>query len=304
MLFIHDLAVLFPFFAIIRGFSRGVYWPADNAYTLKEMHGMDRGRVISILQSMALILNIIIPVLVGALITFSEDYRYVFILGAVLFFSSIVIPFSYSKKTRSSIRTKEIQYIFKRPHFNKFALTSATYAGFLSIFEILFLIVPFLLLEEEFSVGILGSVIGVAAALTAWLDSKTTLKQRIQLGFAGYIIYASTTMILGLIWTVPVLFMRSVGLAFTNSVGSPARDDLDFRVRENILGSYNDESALEMNIVVELVYLLGRIFCIGTCIVLFSIHEMDLVRILLIVCPPIFLLSYTAYVYLLNKTKT
>jgi YQGE family putative transporter len=302
---------LFIVFAVLRGFSRGMYWPIDHTIQLKEVHGTERGKVLSLLQSAILLLNIIVPVMAGALITYTGSYDYTFIIGISILIGSIFIPFDFNKKTRSKVTTDEIRRILKMKNIGWFSLLCIFKGSLNSIMGIMFMIIPYILIGEEFGVGALTSVIGFFAVIAAWLDSKSNFKVRLRLGYFGYIIYSIFTVALAFVWTIPALVIRSLALAFTQSLSDPVGNDLDYRVREKILGEFQNESAIEMNMIVEILYIIGRVVIIGTVIVIFSIFFSEdnvdsaenIIRFVIGFVAPIHLLLFIAFDVLNRKVK-
>lgn len=306
--YIHDLATLFPLFAVIRGLGHGWYWPIEHLFNLKELHGAGRGRLISLMESLNLMLQIVVPILAGALISFTNGYQMTFAVGGIIYLATLFLPFDYNQKSNSRISSKEITAILKMKNFIPFALLSFLMAGSMSLFNVMWLIIPYLLLKEEFSVGVLGSIVGLIAALTAWMDSKFSFKTRLNLGYFGFVIYTVFTFLMGLMWSIPFLVFRSMAVAFTNSVGTPARADLDYRIREKILKDYKNESALEMNMIVEIIYTLARIVFLTAFILIFSAEDTmaqseEKLKVLVILFSPIMLFVYGGFVWLNAKTK-
>ncbi len=266
------------------------------------MHGLERGRIISLLQSIVLLLQIVIPVLSGALITYTGGYDYTFLLGTFILIGSVFIPYSFNKKAKSKISSDEIVRVLKKKGIGIYSVLSIIQSAFNSLFAVLFMIIPYILIGEEFGVGALSSTIGFAAVLVAWLDSKPSFKVRIQLGYIGFIIYTIFTMFLAAVWTIPSLVIRSLALAFTQSVSAPALVDIDYRIREKILGEFQNESALEMNLIAETLYIFGRVIILGFVILFFSISNSnpeatpeELIRFLIGFLAPIHIIIFMAY---------
>ncbi|MCA9386759.1 MFS transporter [Candidatus Dojkabacteria bacterium] len=306
--YINDLAVLFPLFAIIRGIGHGWYWPIEHSFNLKEMQSKERGQVISLMEGINLLLQIAIPALAGALISFSGGYQMTFLVGGIIYLVTIFIPFNYNQRAVSKISAYEISSILQNKHFIPFAFISFVMTGVMSLYGVLWLIIPYILLKEEFGVGILASIVGLVAAITAWMDSKYSLKTRIQLGYIGFFIYSFSTFLMAVVWTVPFLVLRSMALAFTNSVGTPARSDLDYRIREKILKDFKNESTLEMNLIVESIYAFSRIVFLTIFILIFgSIQDMSIaeeqIRLLVMIFAPIMFFVYGGFVWLYKKVK-
>lgn len=309
-LFLPELGSLYLVFAIVRGFSHGLFWPIDHAIKLKEIHGPARGKMFSIVESIALLMRMVVPVLAGALITLSDGYELSFLLGTGIALSSIFIPFTHNKKTRSQITSSEIVRILNRKYFNSFAFLTILHASTEILLSVSFTLIPFILLGKEFDVGALTSVVGFVAVLAAWFDSNFSFKSRLRLGYLGYTVYVILTMILSLAWSIPILVIRSLGISFTQSVGTPVKLEIDYKIRDKILGDFEDESALEFNLITEILTLIGRVVALGSVIVVIGylnhtgITSVEsLLRILIFVFAPFTLIHFLAIDILNRKIK-
>ena len=311
LLFLNRLPELYVIFAVLRGISIGVYWPIDHSIYLKDLHGSERGKILSLIQSFILLLKIIIPALAGALISYSGNYNYTFVLGIALCVGSVFIPFSYNKKTRSKITSKEIVRILNMQNIGLYSLISIFKGAINSMIIILFMIIPYILIGEEFGVGTLYSFVGFLAAIIAWINSNSSFNVRLRLGYLGASINAVFTLFLSIVWTIPALVIRSFAMAFTQSVSVPIKDELDYRIKEKILKEFQNESAIEMNIIVETFYLIGRIIAIAFLIIIFTIsseHDNlnyvdNTLRLIIAVTGVLQLVSFISFVFLNKKIK-
>jgi hypothetical protein len=171
---------------------------------------------------------------------------------------AIILPFKYNKKGKSKITAGEITKILKNKSFPRFALVRIAHAGSSGLDTILMLIIPFLILESEFEVGILYSIIAVIAVVLSFVQRKKSELTRIKFGYLGLLVHNFFTLIFAFFWNGFFLGIRSVATVFGRSTFEPTRASLDLELRENLLGSDLDASSPEMNIVVETIYLIGR----------------------------------------------
>ncbi len=254
-----NILSVFTFIALFRGMGRGLYWPAHHSFKLKEVTGADRAVLINTLQSVILLLGIVIPVLAGALLSYTNNFQYSLFVAAISFFVISLIPFKVNKRARSRISSIEITRIISHRYFKRFALLHFVNDGFTQLIHILFLIIPYILIGNTFGVGVLTSFIGVAAAISALTERKKPLESRVKLGYFSFSLHFILTAFLSIFWSIPVLIVRSMGLPIMSSLGFTVREDLDYRIREKILGDFTHESTIEMNLVVETIFLFSRV---------------------------------------------
>lgn len=305
LLSLNQFENFFILIALIRGLIHGAYWTVDDSITLNDTRGDARSKFLSGIQSLELLLGIVVPVLGGALISFTGNYEATFILGAAVAIAGIYMPFTFNKKGESSLTSKEINKILKHKAAPAYFFIAFLEGGSGILQDVTFKIIPFILIGEEFGVGVLMSIVGFAAVILAWVDRGFSEKLKIQLGYIGYVAFTISTMAFAIIWTIPALVIRSLILSFTNSVGMPARIQLDYKTREKILGINTSSSTLEFNLLTNTAYLFARIFFLSLTLILFSIigvnntNLMESMLKLVVFCvAPIRLLNYALYHYM------
>lgn len=305
IIFINQLAFYYIIFALLRGFTSGLYWPTDHAYSLREMQGSRRGQIINITIGLSQLLHIILPVLVGAFLTYTKAYEGIFIIGIILYTTLLLFPFTYNKKIRSKISSQEITDIIKTPYFKYFFISKFLQGGFMGLFMVFFSIIPYLLIGDELGVGGLASAVAFIGAIVTYFDRNLKFTTKIFLGYIGSFIYMFFTVLLGVFWTSAMVVIRSVGLTFTTSFRDTVQEDIDFRMRELLLGNKKNESTFEMNLLIETALVLGRASILIVCIILFNSssvfsNETEL-RILISVLSPYLLALFIFNTWLYKK---
>lgn len=303
VLLLPQIDLSYPLIAILSGSGRGILWSVIHLYTLKEFSRNQRGKVFSSIVSLELILGIIMPVIIGALITYNGGYTTIYLIGAVLYFITAILPFQYNKIPKSKIRLSEFLFIARQKHFNTFSIYKLIDSGFNSLFGLLFSIIPFLFLHSEFNVGVLSSFIAVIAAVLALVQRNITFKRKITWGYIGTYISSLGTLLLSTIWTFPMLvierLMDKVGVSLYGPVGS----DVDMRTRNRFHKRFVDESAIEMNMTIETIYLLGRVIGTTIFVIIVQMTSHNALSIVKIIVGVIALWKLTSYVWMVSLYK-
>lgn len=272
---VHSITTFYVLFAIIRAFPRGFFWPIHHTYLLREFRTEERNGIISSIESLGYILSIIFPVLIGLILSTSSDYSLVFLIGAFILLLAAMVPWKYNKKPEAQITSKEILRIIKDSKFKSYAIINIIGAGMDVNIILIFLIIPFLFTQSEFEVGLIASAMNLIAAFFVFSRRKRKIEQEIRIGYVGHIIYSFAIFVFTFIFTFPMMLIRGLIAIVTGSMVNPLEQKIDLKIRQNILGKDIKESAVEMNIVIETLYLIGRVIALGILLVLVNINIED-----------------------------
>lgn len=270
---------------LLRGVGNGFFWLANNVYSLREILGNLRGRMISILSSAGTLLNIVLPILTGAIIV-GMGYAWVFLISSAVYFIGVIYPWRSNKYPRDVFKPSEIKNFSKRKWFKTWSIFTVVYEIVGDQRNMIIIMLPFLFIGDEFGVGIFTSIVGFFSAVFIFVHRNDDLVRRIRMGFTGSGIVVIVTFILSIIWTLPALIFRSILATLGFGLFSPVETDLNYRVREQLLGSFNQESAIEMQVYVETLLTIGRVINLVFFMVLFYVIRVDalsLLQILLLV---------------------
>lgn len=301
-----DFESYFLIASLFYGLSAGAIWPVFNSYLVKDVVGDERTALIGSVTSISLLLRVFIPTGAGAIISFTNGYEVTFLIATAIYFLAMLYPFKSNLKTDSKISSAEVSSIIGSKFFTPFFAITFFRSLFTTAITVSMTLVPFLFLESEFNVGVLASVSAFIAAIMAFADKKASEKSREELGAFGWILYAISNLIFVFIWTAPVLIFRSLTLPFTIALGDTSRQDLDVNIREKILGKNLKESAREMNLVVETIFLFARLSSLGIIIFLleiFSSNQEGVVRAAIGAGVVFIGFLYFALIKLFNSTK-
>lgn len=271
-------STLFIVFAILRGFSRGLFWSTHNVYILKEFNLYKRNRTLSNILSFNAIFSIILPLLIGSTLTYQGDYSLIFILGGLVSFLTIIPKWRYNKYIHSKVKLSEFREIIKDKRFNTYSLLIGAYQGIETSLVISFLLIPFLFIKEEFGVGIYMAIFNFISAFLIFTLRNSKLEKSKRGALIGSIINLIGNSLLSLVWTFPMLIIRNILVTLGNSTSKPLEVKLDIGIRAKILGNNINESSIEMNIITESIYTLGRVVVIFLMILGIALSN-DLVSI-------------------------
>ncbi len=268
---------LFILFGILRGLPRGMFWSVNHIYVLKEFNQSERNLSINIIESLGHIFNIVFPVLTGALITLSGNYNLSFIIGIAILLITSVAPFNYNKKPKSQITSNEIMQIIKHPLFSKFSFITIIHQGIESLTLLTFTIIPFLFIGNEFGIGILATGINIFAALLLFTRRKNKIDKDVKLGYLGHLIYTISNLMLIFAWIFEVYVLRNIISIVGNVLTENIKQKMEFSLREKILAHNKNSSSIEMNLVMETLYFIGRMVAASTYLVCLVVFNIDLV---------------------------
>lgn len=250
---------LFILFALLIGISRGTFWPIFHSVMLKEFPKTERGSLLNVIASMYRIQEIFIPIMVGAMIQFTGRTEYIFGLTAIVYFAVTLVSWRYNKKPRSKIQSKEINSILKSNTFKLYSIVLFADDAINMMFASLLFIVPFILIGSEFGVGIFATVMGVVAALSSYYERNQPERLRITFAYGGYLLHGVMTVALSILWTVPALAVRGMSATLMGSISTPVMDSYEMQTRAKILGDTLEESAIELNMIMETIRMLSRV---------------------------------------------
>lgn len=271
--------------SLLQGLMGGFFWPVIHNTLQKDIHGLQRSSIISIRSSLELIYNFLIPVLSGALIVYTNSYQLSFGLGATILLVAAFTPFKYNKKGKSGIHSYEVTRILNHKKFSQYALLVLLMGGFFTLQTQLFSIVPFLILESELAVGALASFSGLLTAIIIFKQRKMKFSHKIITALIMRYIDITVKVVLAILWNPIGLIIKSTTMSIFNPYFQNATSELHYRSREKLLGGFNNQSTTEMVLIVETIYFLSRVLCLGgfyLILVQFQVEQLESIVILAI----------------------
>lgn len=269
-------------FAMVGGFARGLFWSTANMNKIKEFGTTLRNLLISNIISVTLLMNIIIPPIVGAYLSFTKDYAFIFLIGGLMLISSVFIPWQYTKNPKSKITKNEFITILRNKYFINYGATLILKHGFEAQIALIFFILPFILIGDEFGVGILATIVAIFSVFLSITYRGAKETQIIKLGIIGNAIEAVASTILLIFWGVPGLVIRGLGTTLSSAMKLSSEDKIESKLREIILKDKLNQSIIELNFLAEIFMFLGR-FSFLLLFLIFSIFIEDIQQVFKII---------------------
>jgi hypothetical protein len=286
LVLIESIRTVYPLISIARGVPLGISAAVLDTFLLKEMNPHNRGRFFNINLSIEFISAVIMPLLIGAIITYAGGYKATFLLSALLYLLASLAPLKYNKRPKSQISVHDEIKMLTRRGIKEFNFNTLLTTGMDELNVLLIAIVPFLLLKTEFKVGIVTSMVAVIAAITALISRNYHYKRQIKLGYLGNTGRLISNTLLAIFWSPVALVFQSLvnkGLAAFND---PVFRKLRLSSAEEVLGSDLNKEALELNLVTATMTLIGQSMAMMIFLVILSLsadNQISTLRYLLVV---------------------
>lgn len=269
------------FIGLMRGLAQGFYWLPHHVFNIKDIGGDNRKHVYGKLLASTDLIAILLPPLAGALIGL-EGYDWLFMLGAVFYFAACFMRWSNVPAKQEVLRLSEMRKIARRRGFKQWAGITFIEEFALTLRNVSIVILPFLLLESEFEVGLFFGLLGFfSATIKIWQGYRAD-KMLFKLGTIGGWIVVLSNFFLIVFWNLPGLVVRSlvskIGFAFYDQ----AKVELKYRGREMLLGDFRQQYSLEIQEYSELFLFCGRIFGIIVLVTGFYAFKFETLTFLLI----------------------
>lgn len=252
------IAQTYPFITLIFGLGNGWFWVNINNYNQSQLRGRLRSRFLSVIVGLELLLEVLCTLVMGFLVS-QAGYSVLFIFGILVWTFGLFYPWTQNMKPKEKMGWGDISRIIHRTGFKRWSFVVLVDSVTGNLREIVFLILPFLFIEDEFGVGLFYAVIGVAAAVFALLHRNDALHRKIRIGYIGAFITAAANFILLLFWGLPALLIRSLIQRAGYSMYVPVNADLELRNGELFLGDFLQESTNELVVIRELLLFAGRV---------------------------------------------
>lgn len=274
--FLHEyIADIFAVMALINGLAQGTFWPIYHLITLKEIKKRRRNSLLNEIHGVGLIISLVVPFFAGFLLTKNGRYDLLFLTSSGVYMFMAFLPLGKNKLSQSKISVKEITAILRKPGFKSYFFLNIYHLVVFTIQHVLYKILPFIIIGSELGVGALISGIAIISALLSFFSKGWTPQKKFKPGLLSYISYSFAEFGVAAIFTTPMLLIREITFSFVRGFGLPSRDYADYRIREGILQKDMDESAVEMNLIVEATYFLGRLIGLGVLFLIYTIVQVD-----------------------------
>lgn len=271
--------------SLLKGLADGIFWLSANTYTLKEYHGLQRSKALGILFAELYLIQIIIPIFAGGLIT-AYSYSFLFISGMVVVAIIGLWPFSENLVPENHFDWNEIVGMIKRKGFKSIGFVN--YLGQLIDNQrtLIMLVLPMLLIGNELGVGMFMSFVALVAAIISFVHRNDDDRHQLNNGYLGGIIAGASTIMLAVVWTLPALIIRDILAKLGFALWTPVKMNLENQVNELFLRDFLNESATEALIYREVMFSLARFTNMILFVMIFYVFRLEpepIMRMLLLI---------------------
>jgi MFS family permease len=248
----------------IMGISRGLYWSTEHLILTKEIGEKLRMKWIYIIISIQLISSFLLPLISSYFITLREgDYDVLFLLTACIVLIFSIFAKIETKTINSRLRILEIKTILSKKFIKRFLILQGIFGGVQSLHAGIFFILPFIFFQNEVSVGFLISISALLVGILTFLQKNLAKKFKLILGIVVHLIWVIISILLAVIWQNEWIVIHSIAMSFVSAFAMSMRTEIDYEIRTMLLGKALQESALEMNMIIEIVFFMARSFILG-----------------------------------------
>jgi hypothetical protein len=255
--------------AVLRGLTKGMYYAGQNVFNLREIHGIERGRVISLTLAGNVLMEVLLPTLIGSMIM-ARGYEITFVLGAVIYFLAGIFSWNTNKRPRAEFKMNEVWKIAQKTGFKRWTLVSFSTQMLANMREQILTVIPFMyFFTNEFDLGIFQSLIALVGAIILFSHRNDTIKKKIDLGYLGGLISFFSSALFYYFWTLPTLVIRGMAFKLGYSYYSPVINEVEYRNKELLLSDFVQESSVELMVFNEIIYLIARLTNLVILILIF-----------------------------------
>lgn len=253
----------FMLLALLKGIPGGMFTASADTIMVREFKTARRNGFLQMKLAIDFIMGVILPIVIGAMISHSGGYRSSFLLAAALYAVAVFIPLRLPKP-QLSFSPREVMHVFKRKYYKRHATNRTLAAGFNQVNGFVGMIIPFLMLKDELSVGLLTSAIALVAAGVSIVMRRIRPGQRLRVGYAAYFMRSITSLLFVMIWTAPFMIIWQLVNKLVTPLHDPLQQGLDIHNDSLIMGKELQSKALHINVLNNTLLFLGSSFAYGS----------------------------------------
>jgi F0F1-type ATP synthase assembly protein I len=257
-----SIADWFMILAVFKALPVGMYAAAVDAIMLREVASGSRDGFLQIKLAFEFLAGIMLPSIVGALISQAHGYELAFILSGLIYVVALCVPVKLPKPD-VSLNLREIANTFKRPFYKRHAANRTVAAGFNQLNGFVLMIIPFLMLQDELKVGLLTSGIACLAGIVSLLVRKIRPRQKLKFGYVAYTVRGLASMLFISFWSAHVLMIWQLVNKLATPLHDPLQQSLDIHNDSLIMGEDLQKKALHINLLNNTLLLIGTTFAYG-----------------------------------------
>lgn len=261
------IAEWFVALAVLRAIPGGLYAANCDTIMLREVTTSTRNNFLQFVLGFEFLVSVVLPSAVGLLVHTGGGYRLAFVAAAGIFALALLVPMALPKP-KLRIRLGETLQILRRPLYRQHAANRMAASGFNQLNGFVIMIIPFLLLKDEFKVGILTSIAALVAGIVSLLMRRVKPSERLRAGYAAYGIRALASAMFVLVWTAPFLMLWQLVSKLVTPLHDPLQQGLDIHNDSLIMGEDVKQKALHINLLNNTLLLVGTTVAYGAFFVI------------------------------------
>lgn len=237
----------FMLLAVLRSLPAGIQAASFDTILVRDLNVKSRHSYLQIRMALDFTAAIIMPVLIGALISRAGGYQLAFILAGLVYLAATRIPIRLPRPD-FNLNLKSVVTTFRRPLYKRHAANRTAAAGFNQMNAFVAMIIPFMMLKNELSVGLLTSAIAVVAAIVSLQVRKIKPNQKLRVGYIAYCIRCAASFSFVLIWTAPMMIIWQLINKLVTPLHDPLQQGLDIDNDSLIMGKDLQDQVLSINL--------------------------------------------------------
>jgi hypothetical protein len=153
--------------------------------------------------------------------------------------------------------------VLHRPWYAPQAVNRTMAAGLNQLNAFALAIIPFLLLSDELSVGLLTSASGVVAAIVALSARRVKPRRQLTVGYGAYGLRGLAAVAFVSFWTAPLMVVWQIIGKLATPLHDPLQQSLDIHNDSLIQGESSKRQALAINLLNKTLVLIGSTLAFG-----------------------------------------
>jgi hypothetical protein len=274
-----QIASLFWLLAILRGLTRAVFWVANDLAELSEMESTKRGRQINLFTSINLLMDITVPVFIGFIIVNAnpnlgyENYKIIILIGAIISCLMVLILPRNNKRIQFDGSFKFNQYL-KNKAFRYFAGVLFFRGGITTSYEMVFRLLPFLIILNEFNLGIFMAAISVVGSIFIFILRNIPVEKQDRFTLSGLGLITLSNILLIFNFNFVFLTIRSAFNSIGETLYNPNFLKYTIKIKEKFMNKFKADP-IEVTFLSEIFQGLGRVFFLIVFFILYLYLNSD-----------------------------
>jgi len=268
--------------SVFRGIAEGFFWASSNMVEMVGLPKDSRGRFYSISYAFNRVFDIVLPVTLGYLLIKMNSLIPIFVIFTGICLAAAVVPYRFNINNKATIRWTNFKKILRHKRLKEYTFIKTILSASWMVDWLLWSLVPFVILGDELNMGIFLTVASVLGIVASVATNKIKIKRKARIAGPFMWLNAVADIVL-LVWFTPVmLYVNACVYTISDSFAMPV--EYDFRARLTNSLDVSKSVGLELNIIQEAVYTIGRalIALIMTVLYVFSVPLMSIIQVLVL----------------------